>query len=221
VVIEQQSWLRDVLTAEQVTTMQAFRDLFSDQLLRPGDEVSIRNISFMFSDLVGSAALFSRLGDAEAYHLVREHFAVLGDIVRRHQGNIVKTIGDGIHAAFLIPDDALRASIDMQRAMPGFNRRLGADEVAIRIGLHAGSSIAVTLNQRLDYYGEAVNLAARLEGQGEAGDITMSKEFFNDPGVGDILHDYDLREQEVTVKGFSDPVAIFQISPQADDDKNP
>ncbi len=213
VVIEDQSWLRDVLTAEQVTTIQAFRDLFSDQILRPGDEVSIRNISFMFSDLVGSTSLFSRLGDAAAYHLVREHFAVLGEIVRRHQGSIVKTIGDGIHAAFSIPDDAMHAAIEMQQAMPEFNQRLGSDDVAIRIGLHTGSSIAVTLNQRLDYYGEAVNLAARLEGQGEAGDITLSKQFFSDPAVGDILLEYDLREQEVTVKGFNEPVAIYQISP--------
>jgi hypothetical protein len=107
IVIEEQSWLRDVLTAERATTMQAFRDLFSDQVLRPGDEVSIRNVTFAFTDLVGSSALFSRLGDAEAYHLVREHFSELSEIVRRNLGNIVKTAGDGIHAAFLAPDDAL------------------------------------------------------------------------------------------------------------------
>jgi hypothetical protein len=116
IVIEEQSWLRDVLTAARATTMQAFRDLFSEQVLRPGDEVSIRTIAFVFTDLVGSSSLFSRIGDAAAYHLVREHFADLANIVRHHRGNIVKTVGDGIHAAFLTPDDALRAAIEMQRA---------------------------------------------------------------------------------------------------------
>lgn len=219
VVIEEQSWLRDVLTAERATTLQAFRDLFSDQVLRPGDEVSIRNISFMFTDLVGSANLFNAVGDAEAYHLLREHFAEAGEIVRRHQGNIVKTVGDGIHAAFLTPDDALRASIEIQLAMPGFNRRCGSDDVSIRIGLHAGSSIAVTLNDRLDYYGEAVNLAASLEGQGGGGDIIMSKAFTDDPAVSDILSPYEQRAQKLELKGFPEPITTCLIHPQSDHEK--
>ena len=213
IVIEEQSWLRDVLTAERATTMQAFRDLFSDQVLRPGDEVSIRNVTFAFTDLVGSSALFSRLGDAEAYHLVREHFSELSEIVRRNLGNIVKTAGDGIHAAFLAPDDALRASIEMQQAMPAFNQRFDTDDVSIRVGLHNGSSISVTLNDRLDYYGEAVNLAARLEGLGVEGDITMSKTFASDPAVSAMLIDHELNEREEILKGFTEPVGIVQIRP--------
>jgi len=213
IVIEEQSWLRDVLTAERATTMQAFRDLFSDQVLRPGDEVSIRNIAFAFTDLVGSSALFSRMGDAEAYHLVREHFSELSEIVRRNLGNIVKTAGDGIHAAFLTPDDALRASIEMQQAMPAFNQRFDTDDVSIRVGLHSGSSISVTLNDRLDYYGEAVNLAARLEGLGVDGDITMSKTFASDPAVSAMLIEYEPHEREEILKGFTRPVEIVQIRP--------
>lgn len=213
IVIEEQSWLRDVLTAERATTMQAFRDLFSDQVLRPGDQVSIRNIAFAFTDLVGSSALFSRMGDAEAYHLVREHFSELSEIVRRNLGNIVKTAGDGIHAAFLTPDDALQASIEMQQAMPAFNQRFDTDDVSIRVGLHSGSSISVTLNDRLDYYGEAVNLAARLEGLGVGGDITMSKTFASDPAVSAMLIDYELHEREELLKGFTEPVGIVQIKP--------
>ena len=220
IVIEEQSWLRDVLTAERATTMQAFRDLFSEQVLRPGDEVSIRNIAFVFTDLVGSSSLFSRIGDAAAYHLVREHFAELAQIVRRHRGNIVKTVGDGIHAAFLTPDDALRASIDMQQAMPGFNRRLETEGIAIRIGLHSGSSIAVTLNDRLDYYGEAVNLTARLEGQAGAGEIAMSKAFTEDPAVNDILSDYEPSRQQLDLKGFNNPVEICLIRPRSENGKS-
>lgn len=120
-------------------------------MLRPGDEVSIRHIAFAFTDLVGSSALFSGLGDADAYRLVREHFAELGEIVRRNLGNIVKTAGDGIHAAFLTPDDALRATIEMQQAMPAFNQRFEKDNVSMPVGLHSGNSISVTLNDRLDY----------------------------------------------------------------------
>jgi len=217
-VIEQQDWLRDVLTAEQVTTLQAFRDLFSDQVLRPGDEVSIRNISFAFTDLADSVDLFNRLGDAAAYRLVRELFALMADVVRRHQGNIVKTVGDGVHAAFAAPDDALRAALEMQQSMPAFNRRAGNADIAIRVGLHSGSSIAVTLNDRLDYYGEAVNLAARLEGEAEDGGIAMSLNFTRDPAVGDILRQYRICNAQTRLKGFREPVSICRINPQTGHD---
>ena len=213
IVIESRAWIEDVLTAEQVTTLQVFRDLFSDQVLRPGDEVSIRNISFMFTDLVGSSALFAKRGDAEAYHLVREHFALLGDIVRRYRGNIVKTVGDGIHAAFALPDDALRAAIDMQRAMPDFNHQLGLRDSAIRIGMHSGRSIAVTLNDRLDYYGEAVNLAARLEGLGRAGEITMSGHFAADPAVAELLREFTIDSRSVAIKGFDRAQTVVGFTP--------
>ena len=213
IVIEDRSWLAEVLTAERVTTMQAFRDLFSDQVLRPGDEITIRNISFVFTDLVDSTKLFATIGDAAAYHLVREHYAILGEVVRKHDGTIVKTRGDGIHAAFLTPDAALLASIEMQQSIGQFNNESSSDAIAIRIGINSGSSISVNLNDRLDYYGKTVNLAARLEGQGKAGDITMSREFVEDPAVAEILRDYEMREREAQFKGFNEPLAICQITP--------
>jgi len=213
IVIEDRSWLSEVLTAERVTTMQAFRDLFSDQVLRPGDEIKIRNISFVFTDLVGSTNLFSDIGDAAAYQLVREHYAILGEVVRKHDGTIVKTRGDGIHAAFLTPDAALLASIEMQQAIEKFNNESSRDPISIRVGINSGSSISVTLNDRLDYYGRTVNLAARLEGQGKSGDITMSRQFAEDPAVAEILKGYALREGKAQFKGFNEPMTICQITP--------
>ena len=213
IVIEDRSWLAEVLTAERVTTMQAFRDLFSDQVLRPGDEVTIRNISFVFTDMVDSTRLFADIGDAAAYQLVREHYAILGEVVRKHDGSIVKTRGDGIHAAFLTPDAALLASIEMQQAIEQMNSGKTGDPVSIRVGINSGSSISVNLNDRLDYYGKTVNLAARLEGEGEAGDISMSQAFVEDPAVAGILQSYDRRERVAEFKGFKEPLRISQITP--------
>ena len=212
IVIEDRSWLDEVLTAERVTTMQAFRDLFSDQVLRPGDEVTIRNISFVFTDLVDSVKLFSNIGDAAAYHILREHYAILGEVVRKHDGTIVKTRGDGIHAAFLTPDAALLASIEMQQSIRQFRSDGFCDPINIRIGINSGSSISVNLNDRLDYYGKTVNMAARLEGEGEAGDITMSQKFTEDPAVSEILSRYELHEREVLLKGANGPLSIRQIT---------
>src|SRR3546814_12604021 len=103
VVIESREWVRDALTAHRATTFQAFRDLFSDQVLRPGDEIGIAHVTLMFTDLHGSTALYQRIGDAAAYRLVREHFAFLASTVRHHDGAIVKTISQGTMAAFPNP----------------------------------------------------------------------------------------------------------------------
>ena len=128
-------------------------------------------------------------------------------------GTIVKTPGDGIHAAFPTPDAALLASIEMQKSIEQFNNESSRDPIAIRIGINSGSSISVNLNDRLDYYGKTVNLAARLEGEGGAGDITMSRSFVEDPGVAEILLRNEPREREAQFKRFNEPLAIYQIAP--------
>ena len=97
----------DALTADRVATIQAFRDLFSAEVLRPGDEVAIRRVTLLFSDLKGSTGLYEAIGDAAAWRLVREHFAFLAGLVREHDGAIVKTIGDAVMAAFHDPGRAL------------------------------------------------------------------------------------------------------------------
>src|SRR3546814_2890192 len=72
VIVEERRWVRDALTADRVTALQAFRDLFSYQVLRPGDEVAVARIALLFTDLRRSTDLYGRIGDAAAYHLVRD-----------------------------------------------------------------------------------------------------------------------------------------------------
>ena len=76
--LESRDWVADALTAHQATMLQAFRDLFAQATLRPGDEAGVDRVTLMFSDLKGSTELYERLGDAAAYNLVRGHFAYLG-----------------------------------------------------------------------------------------------------------------------------------------------
>src|SRR5690606_37211079 len=126
------------LTADRVTALQAFRDLFSDQVLRPGDEVAVRRVTLLFTDLAASTALYGRIGDARAYHLVREHFAFLGRVVREQEGAVVKTIGDAIMAAFAEPGRALAAARAAQASIAGFNAGNPDGPILLKIGLHEG-----------------------------------------------------------------------------------
>lgn len=208
-IVESRAWIADALTGQEVTTLQAFRDLFATDSLKPGDEVSISQIALMFTDLRGSTALYERIGDAAAYRLVREHFAFLGAIVRRHHGAIVKTIGDAVMAAFSDPADATRAALEAQAAIADFNRVQGQSEIAIKIGVHAGHCIAVTLNDRLDYFGSMVNLAARVQGLAEGGEVVLTAILSDDPSVAPLLPPG--RREKATVRGFAEPVDVMRL----------
>ncbi|MEQ8355567.1 MAG: adenylate/guanylate cyclase domain-containing protein [Kiloniellaceae bacterium] len=210
VIVEERRWARDALTADRVTALQAFRDLFSEQVLRPGDEVSVARVALLFTDLQRSTDLYGRIGDAAAYHLVRDHFAFLGAIVRRHDGALVKTIGDAIMAAFTAPADALGAALDIQRELGAFNAA-GRRPLVIKLGLHEGPCIAVTLNGRLDYFGSSVNMAARLQGQSDGGDIVLSEAVAEDPAVLELLKGLAYDCETTSLKGFDAPVAFRRI----------
>jgi class 3 adenylate cyclase len=212
-IVEERHWLRDALTADRVTALQAFRDLFSDQVLRPGDEVAVARVALMFTDLSGSTALYGRVGDAAAYHLVRDHFAFLAGVVRAHEGAVVKTIGDAIMAAFAQPADALGAALEVQREVAGFNESHPETPIVLKLGLHEGACIAVTLNDRLDYFGSTVNLAARLQQQSRGGDIVLSGELAQDPAVAALLRDLEAVEDLAALKGFDRPVPFLRVTP--------
>jgi len=211
-VVEERAWVADALTADRATSLQAFRDLFSDQVLRPGDEVAVKRLALLFTDLKGSTALYQAIGDAQAYHLVREHFAYLAAIVRDHEGAIVKTIGDAILAAFADPAAALAAAIAMQRQAARFNAGQDGPGIVLKVGLHEGPAIAVTLNDRLDYFGATVNLAARLQGESRGGDVVLSRAMAADPQVAALLAGCGASEEEARLKGFDRPVAFLRLS---------
>jgi class 3 adenylate cyclase len=210
-IVEEHAWVRDALTAKRVTAMQAFRDLFDEDVLRPGDDVEIDYIAIMFTDLKGSTALYERIGDAKAYALVREQFAILGKAVREHDGAIVKTIGDAIMAVYVNPANGLRCAVRIQDDIERFNRDSGKEPIIIKLGLHCGRCISVTLNNRLDYYGSAANKAARLETRSTGGDIVLSPEFAADPEVAQLLSDLPVREESAQLKGFPEPIRFLRI----------
>lgn len=214
-IVESREWVGEALTADRATTLQTFRDLFSNQVLRPGDEVGISQVTLMFTDLQGSTALYERVGDAGAYHLVRAHFAFLATVVRERNGNIVKTIGDAVMAAFIDPADAVRAALEVQRTVTDFNESLEGEDLVIKLGIHCGSCIAVTLNERLDYFGSTINMAARLQGESDGGDIVISEELAGDPVVATILADYKLKPESRELKGFDEPIQFQRLTPQA------
>ncbi|MGZ3340250.1 MAG: adenylate/guanylate cyclase domain-containing protein, partial [Reyranella sp.] len=150
--------------------------------------------------------LYERVGDAVAFNMVREHFALLASIVRDHDGAVVKTIGDAVMASFGDPAHAVKAALAMQA-------RIADHDLVLKLGVHVGPSVVVTLNDRLDYFGSTVNMAARLQGQSEGGDIVLSRAVADDPAVKPLLTAVPAREESVPLKGFAQPISFVRLTP--------
>jgi class 3 adenylate cyclase len=202
--IEDRTWTRDALTAPEVISLQVFRDLFAAATLRPGDEAGVSQVALLFSDLRSSTALYERVGDSVAYNMVREHFALMAGIVRDHDGAVVKTIGDAVMASFGDPAHAVKAALAMQAA-------IADHQLVLKLGVHVGPSVVVTLNDRLDYFGSTVNMAARLQDQSIGGDVVLSRAVADDPAVQSVLASVPTREESVVLKGFAEPVGFVRL----------
>ena len=156
---------------------QTFRDFFRSEVIRATEGIAVRDITVLFTDLKGSTALYERIGDLNAYVQVQRHFEQLIDVTVRHQGAVTKTIGDAVMAAFLTPTDALRAALEMREAVEQLNRDRPQRDFILKIGIHKGASIAVTLNERLDYFGQTVNIAARVQHLAGGDEICLTEDF--------------------------------------------
>jgi class 3 adenylate cyclase len=199
---------RPFLTAKRLLTNQTFRDIYRTDTLDVDQGLKITSLTFLFTDLKGSTELYDRVGDIVAYDLVREHFRVLGDIVAAEHGAVVKTIGDAVMATFPTPDRGLAAALRMRDSVRDLKK-----DLLIKIGLHEGPCLAVTLNDRLDYFGQTVNIAARVQGLASERAIFATKPVVEYPQAARMIEKHKLvpTEQLAALRGVADKIAVYQI----------
>jgi adenylate cyclase len=205
VLLEQTAWSSQAASAALITALDEFRELFSSQVLAPGIGVAIRNLTFLFSDLKGSTMLYDTIGDSPAYARVRDHFDVMKAIIAQRHGALVKTIGDAVMAVFPSAEDAVEASLAIQREFVAGQVARGDPTLHVKLGLHRGPCIAVNANELLDYFGSTVNIAARVQNESIGGDIVVTPEILSDPGVQRILERESphIEAFERELKGFT------------------
>src|SRR5882724_7332563 len=203
-ILERTAWSDAAATAAEVTALQVFRDLFASEALRPGEQISVGTLTVLFTDLKDSTRMYREIGDATAFGQVMNHFDILKQVIADEDGALVKTIGDAVMAVFRCPAGAVRAMLHAQRLLAAPPN--GVQPLSLKAGLHTGPCIAVTLNDRLDYFGSTVNLAARLEGQSTGDDVVISTAVYSDPEVRGLLGDPDngvsATRFEMPLKGF-------------------
>ena len=174
--LERLDWLDRAATAHHVALLPAFRRLFSHDVLRPEVRLKVARIALLFTDLSGSTALYAREGDAGAYALVQDHFTLLEKVIGAREGAVVKTMGDAVMAAFEDEEQAFRAGQEALRAFDHLRKeRAFSPSVGLKVGVFAGPGFVVTIKDRLDYFGQTVNLAARLQSAAEAGELVVAQ----------------------------------------------
>jgi class 3 adenylate cyclase len=200
------------LSGKRLLMTQTFRDFFRSEVIGATEGIAVLDVTLVFTDLKGSTALYERIGDLNAYIQVQRHFQHLLDATVRHNGAVTKTIGDAVMAAFLTSADAVKAALDMREAVDQLNRDRPQRDFILKIGVHRGASIAVTLNERLDYFGQTVNIAARVQNLADGDEICITEDVYNAPGVAEIVAPYPLTKSEAQLKGVSKAMSVYRLA---------
>jgi len=179
--IERSEWLRQAATVRDLCLLPHFRRTFSGQLLRPGLTVRVGRMTVLFSDLSNSTQLYQRLGDAAAFRFVYDHFEVLERCIEAHQGALIKTSGDAVMAVFEQELEGLQAALDMLTRFRQFQENVVQThpecQIAhLKLGVYTGTCYLVSDRARLDYFGQIVNVAARLQGEAHPDELVVGEE---------------------------------------------
>jgi class 3 adenylate cyclase len=205
---------RPFLTAKRLLSNQTFRDLYRTNTLAIDQRLKIMSLTFLFTDLKGSTELYEQVGDLVAYDLVRAHFRVLNEIVASEGGAVVKTIGDAVMATFPKPPQAVAAALRMRDAMRVLNEEHGAAALSLKIGIHAGPCLAVSLNDRQDYFGQTVNIASRVQDLATSDSIFATDTIVFHTQAARLLASRRLEAhpQQHSLRGIGDRVPIFEFA---------
>jgi serine/threonine protein kinase/class 3 adenylate cyclase len=182
--VERTVLAEDALTAARAASLALFRELFPAEVLSPGQLVTVSAVSLLVTDVGGRGRpesggdLYEALGDARAFGVIHAHLRQVEECVRREGGAVVKTVGEGVVAAFSEPLAAVRAGLDLLGR--------GADPPP-RVAVHRGPALAATLNGQLDYFGATVARAERLPQLVGGGEMVLTEPVIADPRVAALL----------------------------------
>lgn len=211
--LEKSAWASLAATARDVMLLPLFRREFSAQVLRPGLSLQMQRVALVFSDLTGSTEMYARAGDAEAFRFVQAHFEVLTSAIERRGGTVVKTMGDAVMAAF--PDElaAVAGACDMLREFEVFRSAdpQGA-RTSLKLGVFGGPGFMATANKVLDYFGQTVNVAARLQNEAKPGEVVIPLVLAEQAVAGGVLQAAQLTERyPARLKGVDGPLEVVRV----------
>jgi class 3 adenylate cyclase len=130
-----------------------------------------KQVTTLFTDIVDSSRYWDQFGDVRGRMMIDHHNRLVFPVIRKFRGRIVKTIGDGLMAIFKNPNDALKGAVAIQQILQKMRNVDQAFHVHLRIGIHTGVAIV----EKNDVYGDAINVAKRVESFGGIDEIILSE----------------------------------------------
>ncbi len=202
----------DALTAARAAALGLFRELFPEEILTPGQLIRVATVTLLVTELDGAEALYRALGDGQAFALIHEQLRLLQERIQREGGAVVKTVGEGLLAAFDDARAAVRAALDIPAALAAVEKTRG---LAVRLGVHRGPALAATLNDHLDYFGAVAHEVARLPRHAGPGEVALSAAVAADPSVAALLRERGLRGELVEAESPGKGLEMVRVRPPA------
>lgn len=206
----------DVITAAQAATLPRFRELFPNEVLEDGKLITAQSVTLMATGIADVAAVYERLGDIEAYEALQSHLRRVEQAIRDHRGDVVKTVGEGVLASFVDPQNAVEAALAIQAEE---TLREPTQGFCVSIGVYHGESLIANTNGRLDYFGSTARKV--LDMPTTCPGVSLSESVHADPLVADLLHDRALESHVESISLLGAPSEpILLIHTRTADDPN-
>jgi len=170
-IFESLPWSEETFLAGEALSNTHIRTLLNDDLLRSGVKLEIGEQIILFTDIVGSTPMYRKLGDSKAFVAVQDHYGIIETIIKNHSGVVVKFIGDAVMAAFTDASLAFKANHEIHQAFKN-----NKDSLVLRTSFHIGQILCVNMNVGLDYFGQTVNTAAKLQGWADGFETAVSEQ---------------------------------------------
>lgn len=168
--LEEAWWYDDRLLAGEALSHPHLREIFSQDHISVGVKLNVGSQVILFTDIVGSTPFYKTLGDALAMKAVQNHYQDVSNVITKNSGIVVKYIGDAVMAAFVDIEKAMQAALGIQEA---FNRTRSDQPIKLRVSLHEGKVLAANINVGIDYFGNTVNQAAKIQKHAGAFEIAV------------------------------------------------
>ena len=167
--------------------------------------------AILFADVSGSTSLYEKLGDQRALAAIESVLTELRKSILLQEGRVIKTIGDEVMAVFPSADTAMQSACDMQNRVAAIPQTDNV-RLAIRIGFHFGPAI----EENADFFGDAVNTAARMAGLAKGGQVITSGATVE--ALAPLLKASTRELDAMVVKGKQDEIRIFEVIWRDSDD---
>jgi serine/threonine protein kinase/class 3 adenylate cyclase len=193
--IERLASRSDALTAADAARLPAFREWFPDEVLSPGQMISLTTVTLLACRISNAYTLYTSLSEQAACTQLLKQLQAMNTIVQQRGGCTIKSMNDGLNTVFPDVASALQAALDMQSGANDANSEM-------QCAIHQGAAIVATINDRLDYYGQAAQYTDDLLRSSMPAQIWVSDTTWNESELSSLLQGRWKAEMRPPIAGW-------------------